>query len=584
MKRYSSIFVWLLFFAALTCVLQATNAYNFYYTEQLQLFLFSWGYVLPKLMQIGGLTLVIGEFIVQFFIHPFAGAVIASALITLAGILARVVINRVVGLSLFLFSIASALSLLPLFYSSNSLVQGVIAYILCLSALLMCLGISRDWTRTMAGALCTAFLFFTAGPVALLFVVLLIITESLKKRKRWYLPFVSMLLFIALSVCCLSFGAIEELRFAILPDAYFIRVLRPPVYLYFSWVILPLSIILAWLYGHSRAKSRAGKWIERMAQILIPTVACALLLLHIIDRGDIKAKQLDYYARNGKWDEILERSSGQMTNYINIAFLNMALIEKGELAERMFEYDQRGLRGMMIEWNRRVFETTLISDLFFSMGEIASSQKMAFEANVSATGVGSPRNLKRLVQTNIIFGEYAVAYKYLTILERTYGYRKWAIGELKYLYNDSLVNSDPLYGAKRNILPQQSRMALLSGFIEDLLFNAKDGSGISHAIELAGSAYLLAKDMSAFKALIEEYYGTDGLPKLPKLFQEAVILLDDRNRDQWSRYGVSTEVIVNFERYSEQVMRYRNNPKVMENALRATHGDTYWFYYIYRIV
>lgn len=48
-------------------------------------------------------------------------------------------------------------------------------------------------------------------------------------------------------------------------------------------------------------------------------------------------------------------------------------------------------------------------------------------------GYGNPRMLKRLVQTNLIYGAYPVAEKYIRILENTFYYKDWAKSQRKFL-------------------------------------------------------------------------------------------------------------------------------------------------------
>ena len=71
------------------------------------------------------------------------------------------------------------------------------------------------------------------------------------------------------------------------------------------------------------------------------------------------------------------------------------------------------------------------------MGDLSSAQKFAFEGYVSSVD-GNPRLLQRLVQTNILTGAYAVAEKYIRILEQTLFYKEWAAEWRKYLYRDIL--------------------------------------------------------------------------------------------------------------------------------------------------
>lgn len=127
---------------------------------------------------------------------------------------------------------------------------------------------------------------------------------------------------------------------------------------------------------------------------------------------------MDYYARSGQWDEIIRHCHGPIKNYLYLTYLNRALAEKGELADRMFAFDQHGPQGLLASWNKTFTVSTLLSDAYFTLGEIALSQEMAFEGYVTVIGAGNPRNLQRLVQTNLIYGTYPIAEKYIRILEK----------------------------------------------------------------------------------------------------------------------------------------------------------------------
>lgn len=160
---------------------------------------------------------------------------------------------------------------------------------------------------------------------------------------------------------------------------------------------------------------------------------------------------MDYYARTEQWDEIIRHCHGPIKNYLYLTYLNRALAEKGELADRMFAFDQHGPQGLLASWNKTFTVSTLLSDAYFTLGEIALSQEMAFEGYVTVIGAGNPRNLQRLVQTNLIYGTYPIAEKYISILEKTYAYHDWAKRHRGFLYNDKAIEADPVLGPKRKL-------------------------------------------------------------------------------------------------------------------------------------
>ena len=76
--KYKLVAFWLIVFGALFAFLQMCFEYHFYYIEQSQLFLFSEAYIRNKLLLPGGFSMLVAEFLVQFFIRPYVGALVRS--------------------------------------------------------------------------------------------------------------------------------------------------------------------------------------------------------------------------------------------------------------------------------------------------------------------------------------------------------------------------------------------------------------------------------------------------------------------------------------------------------------------------
>lgn len=87
--RYKQILLGLILFVLLGGFLQITGKFHFFYIEQLQLFQFSEDYLADKISSPGGLSLIIGEFLTQFFITPYAGPFIIAAILTSIGLTMR---------------------------------------------------------------------------------------------------------------------------------------------------------------------------------------------------------------------------------------------------------------------------------------------------------------------------------------------------------------------------------------------------------------------------------------------------------------------------------------------------------------
>lgn len=575
---------WLVILAALYIFLQEYSKFHFFFIEQSQLFQLTWEYISGKLALPGGLALTLSEFLVQFFAYPYAGAAIVAVLLLIAGLCLRGIVRRIAPeTNMFLLYLVPVVLIMFVHFDFNYLLFGTVAFDMMLLTLYVCLSISNNTWRMVTEIITTLILYGFAGAVACLFALAVLVYEILNKTPKFYWVSLSVITAVLCGIFSVYFAAVGEYRFAFLPDAYYHTALEPQIVIYFSWISVLLVIILAFTFG--RRKKKAGKKLliaEGGLQLFLLFVLCWWGIPKYGDKKSAKVKELDYYVRTEQWDKIVEASRGKLTNYLNMCYLNMALAHKGELADSMFSFDQRGPQGVMVGWNKTEQISTLLSDIAFAMQNSAMSQELAFEAFATAIGEGNPRMLKRLVQTNLIYGEYSVAEKYLNILNNTLYYKKWAEGYRKFVYNDAAVEQDPVLGPRRRSLPKVNYLAEINTMEKDLRIVAEANPDNKVAIEYLGCFYLLAKNMDDFKSMVESYYGTDVLPVLPKSFQEAVITLSEAEPDYWKRFNISPSVMQRFAEYKKQVLANRNNKNALPGLMRRAYGDTYWFYFMFK--
>lgn len=577
--RYKQILLGLILFVLLGGFLQITSKFHFFYIEQLQLFQFSGDYLTDKISNPGGLSLIIGEFLTQFFITPYAGPFITAAILTSIGLTMRAIIRQInPDKELFLLYLLPVLSLLLIQYDFNYLLQGTIAFLFCLLSLNAWMRIKDLHYRLSAALIITPLLFWMGGPVAGLFSFSVVLKESVSRSKHGIYFLAVLIEYLFIGIGSVWATTITSYRFAFLPDVFYHPILAAPNLIYFAWGSLPLSLIGAFVYPKGKNKSKKKTGIELAVQFILILFLCWVTIPRYNDQKAYPLKVLDYYARTEQWDEIIRHCHGPIKNYLYLTYLNRALAEKGELADRMFAFDQHGPQGLLASWNKTFTVSTLLSDAYFTLGEIALSQEMAFEGYVTVIGAGNPRNLQRLVQTNLIYGTYPIAEKYISILEKTYAYHNWAKQHRVFLYNDKAVEADPVLGPKRKALPKESNLSGINGLEHDLLIRAEQDPGNQLPIQFTGAIYLLSKDMKSFQTLIEKYYGTPVLPSLPVSFQEAVILLAEKDVDYWKRFNVSENVIRKFAGYRNLVVQNRNNPQLPQ-LIKNSFGDTYWSYY-----
>lgn len=577
--KYKQVRIGLILFFLFGLFLQLTSKFHFFYIEQLQLFQFSKNYLTERLNDPGGLSLIISEFLTQFFITPYMGALIVSAILTIIAIVTRSLVRQVnPAHELPALYLLPSLTLLLIQYDFNYRIQGTIAFIFCLLTLRAWCLINDTRGRIIGALAANILLFWIGGPIACLFTVIVILESLLQRPKESLFLTIILLEYILIAMGSVWSTLVTDYRFAFLPDAFYHPMLKTPSVIYFSWISLITCLIGSYLSPHKAILSKRQNILEISIQIITLLLLCRLVIPHYNDAKSYPLKKLDYYVRTQQWEQIINNSHGPINNYLHLNYLNMALMEKGLLADQLFSFDQHGPQGLLVSWNKTFSVSTLLSDVYFSMGEIALSQEMAFEAYITAIGSGNPRNLQRLIQTNLIFGAYPIAEKYITLLEKTYGYRKWAQQHRRFLYSDKIVEADSLLGAKRNGLPKDSYLCGVNGFEKDLLTRADQNPGNSLPLHVVGCYFLLRKDLKAFKELLIHYYDKENASPLPISFQEAVILIFEKEPDYWKRLHVTTNVIQKFSAYRDLVLRNRNNPQLPQ-LIKQSFGDTYWSYF-----
>lgn len=580
--RYKVLWGGLCSFLLLLSYLHVHSWFHLYAVEQNQMFLDSRRYFLEELVQPGGFANWIAGFLMQFFVYLYVGAIITSFLIIGVGLVSVLIIKQIAPKSGVEFlGFLPAIMLLFLHFDLNYQMRGSIGYLLVLIIMLGYIRIGQFYVRLLYTIVISPILYWLLGPVALLFAVTLFLYECLKYTPHFIwitLPFIEVCI---VAFACVYIGKIGEFRFAFLPDMYYHEKLQPQIILYYTWLCLPVLLFIAFRLKKRKDRSERRQITEDVFQIF---VLLFLFVWGVYKYSYVNAaflKKLDYYASSGQWDQIIKSCEGSLNNFLYINYLNMALAQKGELADNMFSYDQKGLKGLVVGWNKTSAVSTLLSDIYYTMGHISLAQEMAFEANICFPEKGSPRLLKRLIETNLILGAYPVAEKYISILEQTFYYKDWAKECRKFLYNDEAIENDPILGSKRKCLPSENHLALIQGLPVDLMIIAEHNPENVAAMQYLGAYYLLSKDMDAFQKMIERYYGTEVLPVLPKSYQEAVIVYTEKNPEYRKRYGVSDAVLQRYAGYRKEVLANQNNVALAE-IMQDVYGDTYWYYYMFK--
>lgn len=586
MKRFLTPLFALIAFLFLWYCLQNHQEYLFYYREQHQLFIFDSGILLERLAQLGGGAILLAQALVQWFYLPQMGALITAA----TGVAAAYAIWRAVRGKNNRLTLLP-LCLLPIAYICADLYDINTHYDLLTAFLLMSLALwlwsaagarlTAEW-RALLGSALTVLLFLLAGPAASAFAVSTLLLDVSFRRKQGWMQILSPLTALALGLWAVGSGQMEYFRQAFL-FTYYEPMLVPSLYYSIPFMLVPLLIVASALI--SLLPEMKPLRSSLLTALLL--IAACILSWHQSQHGDRKMytfTQLQHYALTGQWEKILgfeDATSGHNALYMN--FVNLALLKQGKLATDLLNYPQRNLIALLItdEMSGRIPDmSALMAHIYYEMGNIGAALCKAFDANECAV-FGNPAMLKLMIKCNIIYGHYAVAEKYLYMMQHTVAYADWAREQQKYLYNDRKVAADAEYGKKRRDLPATDGFSLRQGPLPDLLRILRTNPHDRNARDYAIALLIVGRDIQSISDFIKEFLHTPVLSPMPQYLQEAVVTANESKPDTWKALGVSADTEERYRDYKQTFILARDSGRNPMAALQAKYGNTFWFYYMF---
>ena len=108
-----------------------------------------------------------------------------------------------------------------------------------------------------------------------------------------------------------------------------------------------------------------NKWIDRGAFTVCLLSMSLVVGFCLPESWHVQRMMLDelsFLAREKRWDAIVDKYRGkQIHDYVSLNYLNMSLAQKGELADRMFTFDQKGTKSLCADWNQTFYMDRLLA-------------------------------------------------------------------------------------------------------------------------------------------------------------------------------------------------------------------------------
>ena len=424
------------------------------YQEQYQLFLWTGDYFMERVSLPGGFADWLGEFIVQFYYVEWLGALLLALLfVALQRLTARLLPK-----SWWLLSLIPVVMLLWLMGDINVLLSLPVAIVLALA--LACVRLSKPLSWMDAVVLPVAY--WLIGPMVWLYVVVRVIHLGWK-----HLWTAGWLLGVQLMV--------------------------------YAWLLpqWPLEQAMTGL-NYYRIPLHYPQWSG-------------------YDQEMYELIRMDYLVRNERWDEIVKRAGEyQVRTPFWSNCVNLALSQKRQLADRMFDFYQSGEDALIMPRVRDLTSMLPSAEAFWRLGMVNSSQRYMFDTQESIlNGRKSVRCTKRIAECMIVNGHYQTAAKQIDLLKKSLFYRSWAEEAEAQMKDETKINTHPVYGRLRqlryreNFLYSYEEMDKMLG----LLFMNNNQNMM--ALDYFLAQLLLKGDMRGFQqylGLAQQYGGYRQMP------------------------------------------------------------------------
>ena len=545
------------------------------FQEQYQMFLFDIGYFLERIVLPGGLADYISEFLVQFYYMPVLGGTIIALLLMSIQAISWGLMKQYGMKAVFpgyLLSFVPSIVLWCAMGDQNLLLSFVVALS---GALLMGWIHNRFHNRLVKVVfelVSTALVYWFLGPVVFLYAALMIGDTLMKGKQNGHilssLGYSACLLILTVAWILLTTQSLQYPLYRIFSGLNYYR---------YPGTVSPLPLgVMIWTVvvvffgmvpdGHA--------WIKKLQQSKVVMVLAYVLVI-VASWFGIKASfdamtydliDYDFLVRTEQWDKIIEKAEKKpATTPLSVSCVNLALSQKGMLADRLFEFYQNGGEGLFPTFTRDMISPVSTAEIFFRLGMVNDAERYMFEAQEAIPNYRkSARLTRRIIECEIINGNYQVAAKLLRRLQKTLFYSNWANQMMALLGNEKAINQHPIYGKlrkyrekKQDFLFSDREMDQMLG----LLFLNDNHNRMAY--EYLMCYELLQRDLEKFV----QYYPLGrfvGYDHIPRSFQEILIgnWMKTHSDPRTIPYSVDAQNVNNTLNFIQLYMQNPKNPQL----------------------
>jgi hypothetical protein len=320
-----------------------------------------------------------------------------------------------------------------------------------------------------------------------------------------------------------------------------------------------------------------------------------MIVCSIVSLGLVSASALLFYSREykeyfhaeklffkGSYNEVNQYvAKHPTTNRLTIYLNNIALCETGKLNDRLFYFPQSpDGQSLFLKWEMYGEVLRRGACFYYSTGMINEAQRWAYE-NMVMKGI-TPEDLRMLVKTEIINGNYSVASKYVSILKNTIFYRKEAKDFDRVLADTGSIVSHQEFGTKRREKIEHDFFSITDNPYINLEKVFASDSLNRKVFDYKMAYLMLAEDYEGIASGLARLENL-GYKKIPAHLEEAAMVcrMSGSALPDLGNLKIDPQTEVRFNQFLQTFRSYGNNLKTAQPFLKQKFGNTFWYYGFY---
>lgn len=557
------------------------------FQEQYQMFLFDTGYFLERIVLPGGLADYISEFLVQFYYMPVLGGAIIALL--LMGIQAAVWgLMKQYGARHdfpgYLLSFLPSIALWCAMGDQNVLLSFVVALFGALVIGWIHNRFHNRLVKVVFELVSTALVYWFLGPVVFLYAALMI-GDTLKNAKQKGnvfsgIGYSAVILILTIAWILLTTQSLQYPLYRIFAGLNYYRypgAISPLPFVVMVWAVVIPFLGMIPCHRKSLQKLQQSKVVIVLSYVLV-IVASWFGIKASFDEMTYELIDYDFLVRTEQWDKIIEKAEKKpATTPLSVSCVNLALSQKGMLADRLFEFYQNGGEGLFPTFTRDMISPVSTAEIFFRLGMVNDAERYMFEAQEAIPNYRkSARLTRRIIECEIINGNYKVAAKLLCRLQKTLFYSNWANQTMALLGNEKAINQHPIYGKLRKYREKKQDFLFSDREMDQMLgLLFLNDNHNKMAYEYLMCYELLQRDMGKFM----QYYPLGrfvGYDHIPRTFQEILIgnWMKTHSDPRTIPYSVDAQNVNNTLNFIQLYMQNPKDPQLCQQP----YVSNAWYY------